>query len=80
MLFGSCVYCRFQSGSASLSGRSSYHPGPSVGWWAYRQHVHHDGGHDGTAGAANGTQKEMRLKEKKQQDHVCVQVIMSAFE
>lgn len=28
-------YCRFQSGSAPLSGRSSYHPGPSLGWRPY---------------------------------------------
>lgn len=56
-LFCLCVlswYCRFQSGSASLSGRSSYHPGPSVGWWPHRQHVCHDGGDDGTSGNANG--------------------------
>lgn len=52
------LYCRFQSGSASLSGRSSYHPGPLVGWWPHREPVHHDGGDDGAAGSAYGMQKE----------------------
>lgn len=74
----SFLYCRFQSGSASLSGRTSYNPGTSVGWWPYREHVHHDGGDDGTAGTANGMQKQMRLKEKiKNLNITCVHSTLS---
>lgn len=66
--FSVCLCCRFQPGSASLSWRSSYHPGPSVGWWPDGEHVCHDGGDDGTAGTADGMQKEMRLRGETQKD------------
>ncbi len=77
-MFLSSLYFRFQSGSASLSGRASYHPGPSVGRWPDREHVHHDGGDDGPASTANGMQKDMTLNEEKNKKpvNVSVQVIM----
>lgn len=58
--------CRFQSGNTSFSGGPSHHPGSSMGWWPYREHVRHDGDDDGAAGTANGRQqldKTMRGQE-----------------
>lgn len=49
--------CRFQSGSATLSGWTGDHHGPSLGRRPDGEHVHHDGGDDGSAGAAHGIAK-----------------------